>query len=462
MNSTHFYAVSALFNGLFGAFIVYYIYLRNKQNPINRSFMYLGISISGWSLIYSVWAIAENAKAAESYVRWQMMFECFIPSALFHFTTHLTNCFDKFKKGTILFYGLSVIFSLGMLTPFMITGVHPVTNFAYWPVPGKFLPLHVIHFIVAVLWSAGLMALSLRRAAGRERHQIFWILIGVIIGFGGGSMNWLPWFNAFIPPNATFFVGVMFAMIAYAIVKHGLMDTDFVLDLLRASRASAMGMMAGSLSHELRNPLYIAQGKIRNYLDQSERKIFTSHLEEIEKARTVFLESLNQLQRVADIIRRFSDLAKMSKSIEKKEMIKLKNIFEDVFIFISKELEESSIQIEDQIGEIEISVNRGQAEEVLLNLILNACQAIKGAAGGKITLKAYQLNSKAIIEIRDNGPGISKDQLANLFEPFLTTKTEGTGLGLYIVKQLVERNGGRICVKSQIGKGTAFILEFKQ
>ena len=82
--------------------------------------------------------------------------------------------------------------------------------------------------------------------------------------------------------------------------------------------------------------------------------------------------------------------------------------------------------------------------------------------GGQIEINASQYNGTIQIKIEDSGPGIPADRLSQVFEPFYTTKQEGTGLGLYVTKHLVERNGGKISVKSQQGKGTAFVLEFKR
>ena len=111
-----------------------------------------------------------------------------------------------------------------------------------------------------------------------------------------------------------------------------------------------------------------------------------------------------------------------------------------------------------------LKVDRRHLEEILFNLIVNACQALKAVprdtAKSKIEISAAQQNGHINIAISDNGPGIPSDRLKKIFEPFFTTKEEGTGLGLYIVKQLVEKNSGKIFVQSECGKGTVFSLKF--
>ena len=83
--------------------------------------------------------------------------------------------------------------------------------------------------------------------------------------------------------------------------------------------------------------------------------------------------------------------------------------------------------------------------------------------GGELRIHASQPKGKLVIEISDTGKGISKENINRIFEPFYSTKgPKGSGLGLYITRQLVERNGGKIFVKSKAGHGAVFSLEFKQ
>ena len=106
-------------------------------------------------------------------------------------------------------------------------------------------------------------------------------------------------------------------------------------------------------------------------------------------------------------------------------------------------------------------VDRKQFQEVLFNLLRNACQAI--GEKGKITVAAREANDRIIIDIQDTGAGVDPDKIKELFNPFFTTKDpgKGTGLGLFIVRQIVERNGGRIYMKNtEVGRGTTFTVEF--
>ena len=101
--------------------------------------------------------------------------------------------------------------------------------------------------------------------------------------------------------------------------------------------------------------------------------------------------------------------------------------------------------------------NFAQLGQVCMNLINNAIQALKGGEG-RIMLKTYTQGGEAVFECVDTGPGIPEEVRQNIFKPFFTTKPvgEGTGLGLYICHQTVEKHGGQIEVESQVGMGTTF------
>jgi signal transduction histidine kinase len=95
-----------------------------------------------------------------------------------------------------------------------------------------------------------------------------------------------------------------------------------------------------------------------------------------------------------------------------------------------------------------VSVDKDRIKEAILNIITNANQATKN---GEITIKAYQKEKEAVIEISDNGCGISEEDLKNVFTPFFTTRPHGTGLGLAITHRIIKEHNGRIDVKSVCG-----------
>lgn len=461
--------------------------MRNRHNPINASFIVFGIAVSGWSLIYALWGWADNAALAEFYLRRHMMFEAFIPAGFFHFAVRFSGKYEKWKLFVWAAYAVSAFYSVLMLTPFMIAGVKDVLVFKYWPVPGPVLFSHVVHFFIVLSASFTLLIQQCFITQGADRQRACLMLLASAIGFGGGCINWFLWFDIPIPPTTNFFVGVMFAITAYAMVRHGLMDVDAVVEMLRYSRASSLGILASSMNHELKNPLYIAKGKLETQLDAIERNRFPTSEDESKRSREVLQSALSQLERATDIMQKFADFVRPDTKPAAKENILVRGAISDVLGLIKSQFHFQKIKIDDTaVNGTIIQANRRHFEEILFNLMVNGCQAIetsvqrsadrkqeglsspKSSIGdpssdfsGQITISAKHDSKNVTLEVADTGPGISKENLQKIFQPFHSTKGQkGSGLGLYIVKQLVERNGGKISMKSKLGQGSVFSLQF--
>ncbi|MFQ5991975.1 MAG: sensor histidine kinase, partial [Nitrospiraceae bacterium] len=135
-------------------------------------------------------------------------------------------------------------------------------------------------------------------------------------------------------------------------------------------------------------------------------------------------------------------------------------IAERVLVLTDHAFADKSIKLERQLQSDlpELMVDRHMIEQVLMNLILNAVQAVK--AGGVITIRTRAEGEECLIDVEDTGCGIPPHVLPHIFDPFFTTKGtgEGTGLGLSVSVGIVERHGGRILVESEVGKGTVFTV----
>jgi two-component system NtrC family sensor kinase len=104
-----------------------------------------------------------------------------------------------------------------------------------------------------------------------------------------------------------------------------------------------------------------------------------------------------------------------------------------------------------------VKSNQNQLQEVLLNLILNACQAM-GDKGGRLAFSAVPNGASVTLKVEDNGPGIPPAVLRKVFDPFYTTKATGTGLGLFVTQRIIRSHGGAIEVQSTQGQGTCFTV----
>ncbi len=294
---------------------------------------------------------------------------------------------------------------------------------------------------------------------GQKQEQIKYLMMGTAVGFLSGGTIYFVYYKI---PFTLAFLSLMPLypiLTSIALIRYGLFDAQQIADAFQREKMAVIGTMAASLNHELRNPLYIAKGTVETQLDRFERGIPLAE----SKSQEVFRSVYSQLLRASDIMQRFSDFAKPFSARNDREYVALEKLTGEVKELVSNEFEIKKINFtHDLLGGISVYVNRRQMEEILFNLMINACHAI-GDKGGDIALKAYQPNGKVIVEIADNGPGIPKENLRRIFEPFFSTKADkGTGLGLYITKQLVERNGGKIKVKSKVGQGSVFALEFER
>jgi signal transduction histidine kinase len=170
-------------------------------------------------------------------------------------------------------------------------------------------------------------------------------------------------------------------------------------------------------------------------------------------------EKMRQMNRILDQVLSF---ARSSEPI--KEPVHAQQLFDDVFLLTRHKLQQQDIDVRSSVPDDLplFRADREQIEQVLLNLILNAAQAMP--KGGLIRLSAsveeFEGDPHLVLAVRDNGQGMSPEQLDNLFAPFLTTKDSGTGIGLAIVKKIMENHQGKVQVESKLGQGTKFKLLF--
>ncbi|MCI0458716.1 MAG: ATP-binding protein [Gemmataceae bacterium] len=225
--------------------------------------------------------------------------------------------------------------------------------------------------------------------------------------------------------------------------------------LLRAQRLSSVGTLATSVAHEFNNILTT----IINYAKLGLRPTCD------EAARLQALEKiLKGSQRAATIITSMLGFARNHSS--HREVTDLVEMVEEVLVLTEKDLGKHHIQVERKYHDRpRVPVVRGQIEQILLNLIINARQAMP--RGGRLVLevRANQTTQMAEVRVCDSGVGIQADQLRLIFEPFYTTKEPdehghgGSGLGLSVCRQIIEQHQGRIRVESLPGKGSKFTVK---
>jgi signal transduction histidine kinase len=225
--------------------------------------------------------------------------------------------------------------------------------------------------------------------------------------------------------------------------------------LLQAQKLSSVGAIASSVAHEFNNILTT----IINYARLALRA------EENDAGRTQALEKiLKGSQRAATIINSMLGFARNTSM--QRERVNLCAVVEEVLVLCEKDLSKHRIQVDKRYhGQPHAEVVPSQIEQVLLNLIINARQAMP--RGGRLKLEVRENVRTRMVEMKvaDTGVGIPPDRLRLIFEPFYTTKEPdtnghgGTGLGLSVCRQIIEQHHGRIRVESLVGKGSTFTVK---
>jgi signal transduction histidine kinase len=228
-------------------------------------------------------------------------------------------------------------------------------------------------------------------------------------------------------------------------------------------KMAVIGTLSAGINHEICNPLGIARGQCEMFLLNLKEGIYAGKSPEelLEKAREIMQKVINETDRATVITRKLSSFAKPAKG-RVEDGVDVAAEMEEIVSLVEHELKLENIIIERDISDSlpPIQADTKQVQEIFFNIIRNAAQSIDGE--GTITLRARRAGRKVKVEIEDTGSGIDGNDLDRIFNPFFTTKEpgKGTGLGLFIVKQIVERNGGSISVSSSKGEGTTFTMFF--
>ncbi|NOZ45214.1 MAG: HAMP domain-containing protein [Chlorobi bacterium] len=219
-------------------------------------------------------------------------------------------------------------------------------------------------------------------------------------------------------------------------------------ELKNTQKLANIGEISARLAHEIRNPITGIANAIDVFADEIKDEDQIPIIEEIKR----------QANRVNQAI---TDLLKYARS---KELIKSKQdvnkLIESVVLFLHSQHQNKKIEfiLTLQKNLPEISIDREQIENALLNIFINAVHAVNYEGRIEIITKHNVGTNMVKIVITDNGKGIPETEIDNIFKPFYTTKTEGTGLGLAIVKDIADKHHGEITVQNNTEKGCSFIL----
>lgn len=222
--------------------------------------------------------------------------------------------------------------------------------------------------------------------------------------------------------------------------------------LLQSEKLAGIGQLAAGIAHEIRNPLGIIATSLY-YLND----VLPKKKEDIKRHFQIMEAEINRCESIISNLLEFSRT-----STQEFESIDVNQLLDTTLFLVEKDLFVKDIKLIKKFHHSPtIKANMDEMKQVFLNLILNATQAMP--RGGKLEIAtSITENERARIKVVDSGTGISEKHLSKIFDPFFTTKAprEGTGLGLTLVHNIIERWGGTIQVESQGVKGTTFTIEF--
>lgn len=225
--------------------------------------------------------------------------------------------------------------------------------------------------------------------------------------------------------------------------------------LAHVSRVTSLGELAASIAHEVNQPLaaITSSGEAcRNWLSRPEP--------DLVEARQSLERILLSSNRASEITRRVRALSRKSDPLRQNES--LNDIVSETLSLVRYELAHHKINPTIELRGFggQVSADRVQLQQVIINLIINACQAMDAITPDErsLSIRTWIKDNEAVLEVADQGPGIPAEVLPNLFMPFFTTKENGLGMGLSICRSIIEFHEGRIWATSVAGQGSSFLF----
>ncbi|MFP2905674.1 sensor histidine kinase [Pyxidicoccus sp. 3LFB2] len=224
----------------------------------------------------------------------------------------------------------------------------------------------------------------------------------------------------------------------------------------RFERLALVGQLAAGVAHEINNPLTFVNSNLR-------------HLEELrasgevcppEELEAIHRETLEGVRRIHQIVRDLKTFARDDSSDG--DTSTAAEVVAEALRLGRTKLHAGNVRVLDEVSPqlAPVRFGKGRFVQVVLNLLTNAADATAASSGPEVRIRAKELEDTVVLHVEDNGPGIPEHQLERLFEPFFTTKPpgEGTGLGLALCREYVERVGGTISAENREGGGARFII----
>jgi PAS domain S-box-containing protein len=296
--------------------------------------------------------------------------------------------------------------------------------------------------LIDEMMAGGRQSYQMEKRYRRKDGQVIWVLVNTSIIPASGS-------------TPAFFAGVVVDMTER---KRAQEERERLrqleADLAHVNRVSMMGELAASLAHEITQPIGSAGTNARaalNFLDQQPP--------DLDETREALGSILGDANRAGDIIDRIRE--HIRKAPPRKGRFDLNAAINEVIVLAHSAIIQNGVSVETRLadGLFPVEGDRVQVQQVVLNLILNAVEAMGsvGARARELSISTEQNRTKGIlVAVRDSGPGIDPTHLERVFEAFYTTKSSGTGMGLSICRSIIDAHGGGLWAEANEPRGAVF------
>lgn len=515
-----FYALTGLINAIGSLVIGVFVFGQNRKSDVHRRFFLFTLAVAFWAFSYYYWQVASTASAALFWSRSLMAGTIFIPVTYLHFVLAFLRLTKTHKKLLDLSYLLFFIFFLFNFTPLFVNRVEPTLHFKYWPKPGPVFHPFLFLWFVYISYATYLLFKAHRNARGLRRVQIRYLLVGMLIGYAGGLTNYFLWYDIPISPIGNGLVIFNVLILAYAILKHHLLDirviateiftaslililfiniftydtvSQLILNIFVFIGAVFFGVLLinsvlkeirareelksayeelkkldvaktefiSIASHQLRTPLTIIKGYISMILEGTYgnlSKKVKRPLENVYQSNERLIKLVNDLLTVSKV-----ETGKIETNFDRINLEEMISGLLDEFEIRAKEKNLKLKFVKTKKRLPKLFVDKNKIRQVILNLVDNA---IRYTNKGEIVISCELRDGNYRIMVKDTGEGMTSEEAAKVFNSFsrgsagMKFWTEGVGLGLYVAKKFVELHNGRIWAKSEgKGKGSTFYIE---